>query len=113
MPHRLAGVPSQLASVPIDGVGSERKRTASNPLRPLYRTARWAKLRWATFVRDMFTCQMCGKIESDTSKLVCDHRRPHRGDLDLFWDEANVQTLCPLPCYSKHTQREEQATDLR
>jgi hypothetical protein len=43
MPHRLASVPSQLTSLPIDAAGVERQRTAFNPLRQLYRTARWAK----------------------------------------------------------------------
>lgn len=113
MPPRLASVPAKLTSVPLDGAGLEQQRKVFNPLRPLYRTARWARLRWAAFVRDLFTCQMCGRIEPDTSKLVCDHRRPHRGDLELFWDEENLQTLCASPCHSKHKQRMEQAADMR
>jgi 5-methylcytosine-specific restriction enzyme A len=113
MPHRLAGVPPQLASLPVDAAGVERQRTAFNPLRPLYRTARWFKLRWDILTRDMFTCQMCGRIEADTSKLVCDHRKPHRGDLTLFWAEDNLQTLCASPCHSKHKQRLEQAAGMR
>jgi hypothetical protein len=80
-PSRLAGLPPQLASLPTDTASTERERTAFNPLRALYRTARWARLRWSILVRDMFTCQMCGRLEGDTSKLVCDHRQPHRGDL--------------------------------
>lgn len=110
---RLSGVPSKLASVPIDSSGVERQRTAFNPLRPLYRTARWARLRWSVLVRDMFTCQMCGRLEPNTSKLVCDHRQPHRGNLDLFWDEENLQTLCASPCHSKHKQQQEQKADMR
>jgi hypothetical protein len=31
----------------------------------------------------------------------------------LFWDEANLWTLCASPCHSKHKQRLEQAPDLR
>jgi 5-methylcytosine-specific restriction enzyme A len=113
MPLRLAGLPPQLASFPIDDASAERQRTAFNPLRSLYRTARWFKLRWSILTRDLFTCQMCGRIEADTSKLVCDHRKPHRGDLALFWDQDNLQTLCSSPCHSKHKQRLEQAADLR
>ncbi len=113
MPSRLAGLPSQLGSLPIEAAATERERTAFNPLRPLYRTARWAKLRWSILVRDLFTCQMCGRIEPDTSKLVCDHRKPHRGDLVRFWDEENLQTLCASPCHSKHKQRLEQAAEMR
>lgn len=113
MPPRLGGLPAQLASLPVDPAGVERQRTAFNPLRALYRTARWAKLRWSVLVRDLFTCQMCGKVGADTSKLVADHRRPHRGDLTLFWDEGNIETLCASPCHSRHKQRMEQAADLR
>jgi len=113
MPARLSGLPSKLTSVPNGAAGLERQRTAFNPLRPLYRTARWFKLRWSVFTRDRFTCQMCGRLESDTSKLVCDHRKPHRGDITLFWDEANLETLCSSPCHSKHKQRLEQAAEMR
>jgi 5-methylcytosine-specific restriction protein A len=113
IPNRLGGLPPTLSSLPVDPAGVERQRTAFNPLRALYRTARWAKLRWDTLTRDMFTCQMCGRIEPDTSKLVADHRRPHRGDLVLFWDPENLQTLCASPCHSKHKQRLEQAPEMR
>lgn len=112
MPAVLGSPPQRLGWAPSDAAGVERGRNAFNPLRPLYRTARWAKLRWAILTRDLFTCQMCGRLEGDTSKLVCDHRRPHRGDLTLFWDEANLQTLCAL-CHSSAKQRIEQAPDLR
>ncbi len=91
----------------------DRERIAFNPLRKLYKTARWMKLRWQTLVRDAFTCQMCGKIGHDPSKLVADHRRPHRGDLTLFWKPDNLQTLCASPCHSKHKQRLEQAQEMR
>ena len=113
MPARLGSLPPALASMPIDGAGRERDRNAFNPLRALYKTARWRVLRMATFKRDKFTCQMCGRVEGDTSKLTADHRRPHRGDLVLFWDEANLQTLCTTPCHVKHKQRLEQAAELR
>lgn len=109
MPPRLGGLPNKLATVPIDSASVERRRADFNPVRPLYRTARWGKLRWSVLIRDLFTCQMCGRVETDTSALVCDHRRPHRGNLDLFWDEENLQTLCVSPCHSKLKQREEQA----
>jgi 5-methylcytosine-specific restriction endonuclease McrA len=106
-------MPPLLASVPIDPAGVERQRMAFNPLRALYKTARWRALRIATFIRDAYTCQMCGRIEGDTSKLVADHRHPHRGDLALFWAETNLWTLCASPCHSKHKQRMEQAAEYR
>jgi 5-methylcytosine-specific restriction protein A len=56
------------------------------------------KLRLAIFTRDAFTCRYCRCLEGDTSKLICDHVRPHRGDARMFWDETNLQTLCK-PCH--------------
>jgi 5-methylcytosine-specific restriction endonuclease McrA len=75
--------------------------------RKWYNLARWKRLRWQTLVRDLFTCQMCNRIEGDTSLLVCDHKEPHRGDPDLFWDPENLQCLCK-PCHDKDKQRAEQ-----
>ncbi len=90
---------------------NERERDAARrdrPWRKWYKTERWRRLRIATFVRDHFTCQWpgCGRVEGNTSKLVADHRRPHRGDERMFWDEDNLQTLCK-PCHDGAKQREE------
>jgi 5-methylcytosine-specific restriction endonuclease McrA len=82
---------------------------ASPPWRAWYKTARWAALRLSIFLRDLYQCQRCGKLEGNTSLLVCDHRKPHRGDQQLFWDENNLQTLCK-GCHDRDKQREEQAT---
>lgn len=35
---------------------------------------------------------------------VVDHVIPHRGDLKLFWDRNNWQSLCK-PCHDGHKQR--------
>ncbi|TCD04266.1 HNH endonuclease [Erythrobacteraceae bacterium CFH 75059] len=77
------------------------------PWRKWYNTARWRRLRWSVLVRDRFTCQLCGRLEGDTARLVADHTRPHRGDERLFWDEYNLQCLC-APCHSGVKQRQEQ-----
>lgn len=76
-----------------------------------YKTARWKRLRLQTFERDGFTCQMreCGRVEGNTSLLVCDHVEPHRGDERRFFDPENLQTLCK-PCHDSVKQREEQAS---
>ena len=68
--------------------------------------ARWQKLRWSVLVRDLFACQMCKCVEADTSKLVADHRTPHRGDEALFWDASNLQCLCK-DCHDRLKQAEE------
>ena len=80
----------------------------AEPWRAWYFTKAWRRLRWAVLLRDLFTCQMagCGRIVSDTSKLVADHKIPHRGDPTLFWDEKNLQCLCTW-CHSSTKQAEE------
>ncbi|MCB1476619.1 MAG: HNH endonuclease [Rhodobiaceae bacterium] len=84
-------------------------RDGALPWRGWYKTARWQKLRWSVLVRDLFTCRMCKRIEADTSKLVADHIKAHRGDEALFWDAENIQTLCK-PCHDSAKQQEEQAS---
>lgn len=82
------------------------QREAIEPWRAWYKTSRWQRLREDVLIRDMFTCQICGRIESDTSQLVGDHITPHRGDADLFWLPANVQCLCKA-CHDSTKQAEE------
>jgi 5-methylcytosine-specific restriction enzyme A len=91
-----------------DEQARSRHRDASIAWRAWYKTSRWQKLRWKVLVRDLFTCQMasCGRVEADTSKLVADHRKPHRGDEALFWDERNLQCLCK-GCHDQVKQAEE------
>jgi 5-methylcytosine-specific restriction protein A len=79
------------------------------PWKAWYKTARWRALRLRIFVRDLFTCSTCGRVEGNTALLVCDHKIPHRGNVHLFWDEANLQTLCKA-CHDGIKQRQEQAT---
>lgn len=79
------------------------------PWRAWYKTARWQRLRWSVLVRDLFMCVRCKRVEADTSKLVADHKQPHRGDEHLFWDETNLQTLCK-DCHDSVKQIEEQAS---
>lgn len=78
------------------------------PWRRLYSTARWQRLRQDVFLRDLYQCRACGRIEADTSQLVCDHVEPHRGDLVKFW-EGPFQTLCKT-CHDGEKQRAERDT---
>ncbi|MDI7923391.1 HNH endonuclease [Ferirhizobium litorale] len=87
----------------------DQERAQRAPWRKWYSLKRWRDMRWDVLVEAMFTCQMCGTLERDTSRLVADHRKPHRGDPVLFWDRANLQCLCE-PCHSTEKQKEEQAT---
>ncbi len=60
--------------------------------------------RWKTFSKDFLKshpfCYICG-----AKSQVVDHIVPHRGDLSLFYDVNNVQTLC-ASCHSRKTLKE-------
>lgn len=83
-----------------------KQRDQNVSWRKWYRTPRWRQLRWQTLTKAMFTCAICGKLEADTSLLVCDHIKPHRGNEALFYDENNLQCLCKH-CHDSIKQREE------
>lgn len=51
-------------------------------------------------------CVMCYALGIIAAATVVDHKRPHRGDMVLFWDRRNWQSLCKT-CHSKHKQRME------
>lgn len=52
-------------------------------------------------------CVMCDRLGRITATALVDHIEPHRGDMTLFWDRTNWQSLC-TPCHSSVKQREEQ-----
>lgn len=92
---------------PGDTKAADKSRNQLAPWRAWYKTARWLKLRQVILLRDLYRCQMCGRVSS--TGMVVDHVRPHRGDEHLFWDEGNLQVLCGSPCHSKHKQALERA----
>ena len=47
-------------------------------------------------------CESQGRI---TPATVVDHIVPHKGNLELFWDEGNLQTLCKQ-CHDSKTVKE-------
>lgn len=103
----VRSLPSTIAYAPKDERERDRFRGKQH-WRKWYSTARWRKLRWSVLVRDRFTCQRCGRLEGDTSQLVANHKRPHRGDERLFWDEGNIETACK-PCHDGPIQSEERS----
>jgi len=108
-PHRLSAVKPHRIQKAESRQEYDRQR-ADVTWRQWYNTTRWRKLRWSILLRDRFQCQWpgCGRIEADTSKLVADHKQPHRGDETLFWADSNLQCLCK-PCHDRLKQRAEQA----
>jgi len=59
----------------------------------LYKTARWRRLREHQLSIQPL-CEFCLITEDVTAATVVDHRRAHRGDLELFHDPSNLQSLC-------------------
>lgn len=105
MEARVATLRGRVASFRVDG---ERTAARGAAWRGWYGLKRWRKLRWQVLTDAMFVCARCGAVNGDTSKLVADHVRPHRGDPGLFWDRGNLQCLCK-PCHDGAKQREEAA----
>ena len=48
---------------------------------------------------------LCLKLKRITAAQVVDHIIPHRGDMELFWNNTNWQSLCD-PCHNKKTFKE-------
>lgn len=104
----LAVLKPKLAWLNEDKAAASRARDRVVEWRWMYKTKEWRRLRWQVLVRDRFTCAMCGLIEADTSKLVGDHIKPHKGDVALFYDMGNLQCVC-VPCHNGAKQRQERA----
>jgi 5-methylcytosine-specific restriction protein A len=98
----LGSIAPSLGYIPGDTKAQDKSRDQFAPWRAWYKTTRWTKLRQVILLRDLYTCQMCGRIS--TTGMVVDHKAPHRGNAALFWSEANLQVLCSSPCHSKHKQ---------
>jgi 5-methylcytosine-specific restriction enzyme A len=86
----------------------EYHRREHDPLRHLYKSQRWARVRRRVFLRDPLCCA-CGHRAS----TVVDHRvkarvwvEAHSGDEESFFDERNLQGLCK-PDHDLKTRRGE------
>ncbi|MCP1221345.1 MAG: HNH endonuclease signature motif containing protein [Acetobacter orientalis] len=64
---------------------------------------RWQKAR-KQFLLENPICQ-CGDPACRRPATEVDHIQPHRGDYDLFWNEANWQALTK-ECHSRKTVSE-------
>ena len=63
----------------------------------------WRRLRDKIFLRDKYTCQVCGRIGGD---LELDHIvNVAKGGTE---SDSNLQTLCKSPCHAEKTHRESQ-----
>lgn len=99
LPSRLAGAPMAVAQPSREEAERlrDRARHRGDNLRKLYRTKRWRDLRLEIAERDGWTCRQTGVLLTGEhpapNALVVDHIKPHRGNLALFWDPANLQAV--------------------
>ncbi|WP_089177270.1 HNH endonuclease [Bosea sp. AS-1] len=101
LPHTLTANASQERT-------RSAQRYATQAWRKWYGLKRWKDMRAEVLLDALYSCQRCGRIEGDTSLLVADHIKPHRGRAALFWDRNNIQCLCK-ECHDTVKQREEKA----
>jgi len=66
----------------------------------LYNSRRWKRLA-RDFLDTHRWCIICHKPATET-----DHKEPHRGNDELFWNEVNLQPLCHI-CHSRKTMQEQ------
>lgn len=109
---KLSTLPPRLGRMAGDEQARHSERDANLEHRSWYKTARWQKLRHQILIRDNYTCQrtgvLCiGKHPADNSPVV-DHKRPHRGNPDLFWDENNLHCVSKA-FHDSEKQKEERA----
>ena len=65
---------------------------------------RWRRAR-AAFLALHPLCAACEAQSRVTPATVVDHRTPHHGNPERFWNEANWQGLCK-PCHDRKTARQ-------
>ena len=65
--------------------------------------SRWQKAR-LSYLKSNPLCVMCAKDGMPKEATVVDHIKPHKGDLELFWNVLNWQPLCKHH-HDSHKQR--------
>ncbi|MBY3543659.1 HNH endonuclease [Rhizobium laguerreae] len=71
----------------------DRRSEEAALYRRMYKTARWQRLREHQLSTQPL-CEFCMVTEDVTAADVVDHREAHKGQLDLFYDPSNLQSLC-------------------
>lgn len=108
----LQSVAPRLGYAEGDTKAADKKRNRLNAGRAWYQTQEWKRLRLQVFVRDRFKCQRSGVTVSGKypapDSPVANHKIPHRGDPELFWDINNLETVSKA-VHDGLIQSEEQA----
>ena len=91
-----------------EGRQQRNRRRESEQWHRLYDTAKWKEMRTVQLIKEPF-CRMCAAKGLRVLASDVDHIKPHRGDLTLFEDESNLQSLCHR-CHSIKTMAEQMHT---
>ena len=86
--------------VPLAGSWRDGRKTAERGYGGAWQSARVA------YLREHPLCVYCLRDGHVTPATVVDHKVPHRGDRELFWNQDNWQSLCKL-CHDGLKKREE------
>jgi 5-methylcytosine-specific restriction protein A len=105
--HKLRTNPSRLADAVqrVTRTASWRADKESSTARGYTYEWQQARLEW---LQQHPLCVMCQRAGRVTAATVVDHIKPHRGDMVLFWNRDNWQSLCAT-CHSARKQRMERA----
>ncbi len=89
----LSSLPSRVASS-TDKHGHDR---GGRGARSWYNSKEWKRLKQAAHLRDNFTCQRTGTLcvgrGNDWNAPIANHKIPHRGRRELFFDLNNIETV--------------------
>ena len=77
----------------------DAKREREEPWRAWIHSTRWRDA-IEGFKAKHPLCAECERHGRVTPVYLVDHIRPHEGNYDLFWDEANWQSMCN-PCHEE------------
>lgn len=77
----------------LEVAGSSPAPATKHPWKHLYDTAAWKRLREHQLAIQPL-CEFCLVTEDVTAADVVDHKKPHKGDVDLFHNPSNLQSLC-------------------
>lgn len=72
---------------------------------------RWRKAR-ETFLRRNPLCVFCSQQGKVQKADVVDHIKPHKGDVKVFWNTKNLQSLC-FHCHNSIKQRMENGKEIK
>lgn len=89
----VARQPHKLKAVGSSPTPATKRRAESAAWQHLYKGAAWRRLREQQLAIQPL-CEFCLVTEDITDAEVVDHKRKHNGDPELFFDPANLQSLC-------------------